>query len=101
MAVNPAPLSPFTVGAAVPGYGYPGRGDSISGLAASAGAMGHLETCGTIMRRRPGWYVGWGSVTRTYQAFPGFDVPEGERMVSDPDPFALIARMDELKRRHG
>jgi hypothetical protein len=52
------------------------------------------------MAYRPGWVVVWGPVTRWYGAAPLFAVPEW-LLVFDADPYALIARMDEVERLFG
>jgi hypothetical protein len=53
------------------------------------------------MRHRPLWVVIWGPATGLYWAFPLFLEPALLWGVHDPDPFALIARMDELERTFG
>jgi hypothetical protein len=53
------------------------------------------------MQSRPRWFVTWGPVTGFYWAFPRFETPGWLWTVFDPDPYALIARMDEVERLFG
>jgi hypothetical protein len=53
------------------------------------------------MRRRPLWFVTWGPESDLYWAYPLFLEPALLWGISDPDPFALIARMDEMERTFG
>jgi len=58
----------------------------------------HLEVCEQIMRLRPRWLVFWGPVTRFYWACPLFWTPDWLWAVCGADPYALVARMDEVER---
>jgi hypothetical protein len=65
------------------------------------GAGKHFAACERIMQCRPLWFVMWGPANELYWAFPVFLEPALLWGVRDPDPFALIARMDELERMFG
>jgi hypothetical protein len=58
----------------------------------------HFAVCEQIMLVRPRWLVMWGPVTRRYWASPLFWTPSWLWAACDLDPYALIARMDEVER---